>query len=724
MSSSPRRDSSKLPWSRSKLASPDTKLSQSEKPSSTKLSLNLFFGFKSKKPSSPVPQDPHALLASPINIKRPPSKSISSIRSRVDSIGPKTPTDGPRESRQSLLTLSDPDPFAGRGVTVVTSPQSAIGHNRYSIYSSNSLPDVGKPESKAYLYSPTSPDSRPLSPDSLPFSSPTSSRAGCNSPNRLVLKKRSVDSTRKGTFPFPDSSFGVVTEEILPKSGSTMTLTDKDRFISALPARTTRARGMTESAMSFVNYRGSAQSSSGSIRSSRGLSRQLSMSRLCSPPTAPPSHGLPPPPTSAADASGDEDNLALTESASSSCLSFASISSEVFLTYSPRNKEKASSSGMKASPKLLVHVPKRTTSHNSFVKPDVPGCSGEYHMDEEKGRDPEEKSPRKQRSFHHPRLPSLPILSRSANMLPMPSSPTPSSPNIDQRRGSNSSLPSRRRLFSGPNRRPSTSQGLSVDDDARSTFSLQSEQNTSPTACRPPWARPSSCSPSIGDDGENDEPSSPQFANKYTPQHIMSPAEMAQVEASMEVVSSPRTRGLSISTITTQREVQDESSTSTVSPVLELSSLSKSSTFPSRKSPFMFSNSEYSHVQPPARPQTSQANLGPGFNEHQPLRPSSSPPLSLMSLPPPPRPRQRTLTGFSSSQSPLVRDMDVLSLQPPPRKTLLAKTSLDQVLRRHSLLRKPSFLEIDDDGDKSDNDTSPGDSFLDLTRESLDANGN
>ncbi len=54
------------------------------------------------------------------NDHRPPSKSISSSRTRVDSIEPRTPVDLPRD-RHSLLTLSDPDPFAGRPVDCCSS---------------------------------------------------------------------------------------------------------------------------------------------------------------------------------------------------------------------------------------------------------------------------------------------------------------------------------------------------------------------------------------------------------------------------------------------------------------------------------------------------------------------------------------------------------------------------------------------------------------------------
>lgn len=51
---------------------------------------------------------------------------------------------------------------------------------------------------------------------------------------------------------------------------------------------------------------------------------------------------------------------------------------------------------------------------------------------------------------------------------------------------------------------------------------------------------------------------------------------------------------------------------------------------------------------------------------------------------------------------------------------------MEKFLRRRSLLRKPSFLEIDDEAQNPVDKGlgSPDDSFLDLTRESFDTNVN
>jgi hypothetical protein len=101
--------------------------------------LNSFasaIGLKSKKqsPSLAIEDPPATLIPYVSNLastptspassaNRPPSKSVSSSRSRVDSIEPRTPVDFQRDPRHSLLTLSDTDPFAGRPMIAVPVPQ-------------------------------------------------------------------------------------------------------------------------------------------------------------------------------------------------------------------------------------------------------------------------------------------------------------------------------------------------------------------------------------------------------------------------------------------------------------------------------------------------------------------------------------------------------------------------------------------------------------------------
>lgn len=125
---------------------------------SSKKSLTTFvsgISLKSKKhPSLTIQEPPMTLISpptSPVSLAirprsrpsptiqtRPLSNSISSTRSRGDSIGPRTPVDTLRSSpHQSLLTLSDVDPFAARAI----SSPSSLDPNRLSAYSNTSVPD-------------------------------------------------------------------------------------------------------------------------------------------------------------------------------------------------------------------------------------------------------------------------------------------------------------------------------------------------------------------------------------------------------------------------------------------------------------------------------------------------------------------------------------------------------------------------------------------------------
>ena len=105
-------------------------------------------GFKSKKHPSLAIQDPppmpiRTVVSTVVSEERtrhyttrPPSKSISSTVSQAESPEPRTPLDNQRDFRhQSLLTLSDADPFASTGMT----PRSPVDPNRLSAYSNSSI---------------------------------------------------------------------------------------------------------------------------------------------------------------------------------------------------------------------------------------------------------------------------------------------------------------------------------------------------------------------------------------------------------------------------------------------------------------------------------------------------------------------------------------------------------------------------------------------------------
>jgi hypothetical protein len=97
--------------------------------------------------TDPAPRRPYT--APSVAIGRAPSNSVSSSRSRADSIepntpkSPKTPEDPAQIRRGSLLTLSDADPFAARVVSV----HSPTDPNRLSAFSNSSVKDTKSDES-------------------------------------------------------------------------------------------------------------------------------------------------------------------------------------------------------------------------------------------------------------------------------------------------------------------------------------------------------------------------------------------------------------------------------------------------------------------------------------------------------------------------------------------------------------------------------------------------
>ncbi|KAF8641176.1 hypothetical protein AX17_000811 [Amanita inopinata Kibby_2008] len=793
---SPKSEPSKPWWPRASKAhngSDAKNASNADKPPA-KLSLNSFasaFGLKSKKQSAMAIQDPPPSLIGPASItqdvisptakyvNRPSSKSLSSAQSPVDSIEPRTPRDGHPLARQSLLTLSDHDPFAGRGITLVHSPHPAVESNRLSIYSNNSLPEMvikksdnrHLPNSPAFSY-PRQQFSSPSSASHL--ARPATIQGDYPRSRRTLPNRKSSGSLSKRPSVPTLASYNRVTntlDDTLAKSGSSSTLTDRSQpTVLGIPNRPPmRARGMTESGPS--HYTGSflgpdsaiqtyGVQTSGASWATRNLSRPSSISRLGLPFSSPPSHELPPPPPlpplsplspTPDDASGDEDAIIPGDSASSSSLSFASSVSltrdvSPFVSYSSKKRKNAPSNNIHSTNNLdsegnpnslqktrvSMTMPspmlKKAVSHHSLARLDTfhnPHSLDLSQSQMEEEVDDGERSPRNQRSFHHARLPPLSSLNWQVSTTPLPSGPSGSqSPVIEQRRGSSSgsSLPSRRRLFSGSSRRPSTSQGTTVEDDALSILSLRSEQNILSSSSSRPWTRPSSCSPSaFGEENAGtDQPGSPHLATAYTPQYIMSPAKMAQVEASVEAfASSPRSRGLSVSTVTSIKD--DELATSPTLPLASpFSSSGKDSAFPSRNSSLLFKS-----LSPPPRvslrPSTSQAEVISSKNEQSNPGRSLSPSSSIISLPPPPRPRPRTTTASSVTLAATQYDIGGQALlQTPPRRSLVPKSSLDRSLRYHSIIRKPSFLEIDDVQPKREPVDSPDDSFLDLTRESFD----
>ncbi|KAK0208819.1 hypothetical protein DFS33DRAFT_1305723 [Desarmillaria ectypa] len=730
--------------------------------SSTKSSSSKFNSltsvFKSKKHPSLAIQDPPLPPARPVlsavsppdlerskshNVQhtRPPSKSVSSTLSQAESSEPRTPVDSNREMHhQSLLTLSDIDPFASHGIFI---PHSPVDPNRLSVYSNSSIIEYSKrSDSGINRGSYASSSSHSNYYGDAPSFSPTSRTA--SSPDipvrrKLTSKKSGGDLRRNGSMHSSVVSAEVTRNvrdaawETLPSSGipiiknsSSVTLTDNNRLSQPDASHVTRpslrARGLTESdgiySPNFLR-RDSVQSpDKASTSSPRVIVRQASIQRMGLPPSAPPTQRLPrPPPVPVPIVDDDADVVLLPDiSGGSASSSFTSSMREPYMAnqhYIPREDrlhrdtpselDKSPLSSPKASRTL-----KKSMSHQSLTKR---GSSGGSSAPPTTTTDPEvEKAPRKQRSFHHARLPMIPP-------LPLPlrhnNNSVGDSTSISDKRGSSgggSASGGRKRLFSGSHfGRHSASQGLSPEEDKRSVFSLPVESDRaggshllSQTSLSP--------SSSFWDESTPDIPSSPK--PEYVPQSILSPAELLEVEANIQdalnLSKQSRQRGYSmVSSI-----VADDD----YGPIPE----GLAAPFSLDASPNLGISipSLYSH--PSTRPTHSSSITSNSF-----FSPPSDP--YHISLPPPPR-RSRPKT------SPAHNDNGIKPLSPPPRAKVRRKVSVETNLRRNLMMRKPSFLDIDDEFDRDhQRATQPDpplkvnakqqihDSFLDLARESFDS---
>ncbi|KAJ3771996.1 hypothetical protein FB446DRAFT_71686 [Lentinula raphanica] len=742
-----RSDSSRNWWSLSSKASarePSTYPSESGRPSSSKRNdttkfntLASAFGLKAKKHPSLAIQDPPApsFISNPEPLyspetphkysNRPPSKSVSSTRSRVDSIEPRTPSDGPRDpNRHSLLTLSDIDPFAARSGIAV--PHSPLDPNRLSAYSGSSVvPEyitkkMDEPPVAPSRISYASSSSHSFSPDDASLS-PTSSLYIADKPYKKLSQKKSLGdlgqrATRSNLDEFPP---GMI------KSNSSVTLTDRNRLshpeLPSAPRPPMRARGMTDAANTYrvpnflpeeaISAAGSTSfphSSPVSTLSSpspspRVIVRQPSVQRMGLPISAPPSQRLPPPPVPV-DVTEEEDidPLRFSNSASSSTASFR-LSRDANLVHQHRTPHSTIRDTVRPV-EDTVHKSrtlKKALSHQSLSK--VASSSATSVSSSPSELTPE-KGPRKQRSFHHSRIP-LPQMPLSLKHQSSGSAVT-SFDGSESKRGSLNGppTPGRKRLFSGSSmRRPSTSQETFMDDDHRSVFSLERLAPVSPSSTKV------SGTSSFWDEGGVDPvPTSPRaFAQDYTPQQIMSPAEMLKLEADVrESLSSSRSRGMSIASAST---IASESGSTSPLPSLTGSIRTHGLLNPDLHPTRSNSMGGGGMVVAPRLPRPST-----GYSTTSNDR--SSP--ALVSLPPPPRSRR-------PQPSQAIPEPPLKALSPPPRPRTIKKTaSTEKVNRRPPIARKSSFLDID--GDTAVKKSSPppvplhgGDSFLDF-RESLD----
>lgn len=531
----------------------------------------------------------------------------------------------------------------------------------------------------------------------------------------------------------------------ISKSSSAATLTDTNGFsqstVSSRPPM--RARGMTDSGTNLRSgfFTDIVPPNNSQTSQPRVIIRQPSVARIGMPPSAPPKHQLPPPPSRGNSLQRlPSEAISATNSSPSPSLSFASSSSSnrdmsSNQRYSPRQKEKKpserltfyqeiddsrslqpSSSTSRSLKKALSHqsLGRRSQSSNNPIPSLLPEPLPEM-------------IPRKQRSFHQPKLiiPTLPLSIRHTNTGANPS-PSSDSSLLEQRRGSAGLIvaPCRKRLFSGPSNRPSTSQSVMSDDDDRSLFSIRSDSNqTTGSSFFKPWAQslsPTTISPTSVPSFWDDPPPLSPSHREYIPQQILSPDEMARLDASEEESNVPtRTRVISILSASTMMSSEGEAeSVSSDHPT------SESVTWDNRASdgPPGRRNSLLSRGLPtsrlPLRPSTSQATMTTSPISHSHLSNSSSSTSHTMtSLPPPPRRPQLKTTFVIAQQTD--EPYSIMSLPPPPRK-------VDKGIHRPSIMRKPSFLEIDDESEDADTDVEEimggpiGGSFLDLARESFD----
>lgn len=746
---------------------PDKRDSQSTKSPGNKFNtLASALGLKStKRPPALAIEQPPPFLQSPLSPKppkkyanRPPSKSVSSTRSRTDSIEPRTPPDlyqDPLAQRQSLLTLSDLDPFASRGIAA---PHSPSDPNRLSAYSNNSVPEYVSKKLETRV--PTNRTSYASSSStytgdtgSSPAMSPVPSADGHG---KIPHARLPGSLHRKASLLAGDGSLGSAWEN-MSANGSNLTRTgpshtQKEPRLSHPDPTTigqrpqTRPRGMTDVGVSLRQKFVPRDDAYPKITppnqvlpttSPRVVVRQPSASRIVAgPSTAPPAADLPAPPTFA----DDSDEFASNSSAkfeSPSDISFASPISWEGRPLSPKEREKRPwerdfqpmsgqdlPSGPRSSSAQPTRTLKKSLSHQALAKKSSATVAPPPPVERDADR-----QPRKQRSFHHPRAG---LASPPAPNMSLPNTPE-ASPGEYRRPGS-----TRKRLFSGSSaRRPSTSQGPDTEEDVRSVFSL-------PLAAEQPQRVPmtlSSLQPSSSFWVEGPlEPigptSPPSTQQEYTPQHIMSPAEMLKVEASLalEEAQRPPIRQRGNSILSASTCMSDETGEDEYVP-----SVHRLAAMPLR-STSMASRKSTGSVPQASRPSTAASSATSFFqrSEEQLF-------LSPQALPPPPRRSRPSTRGGpppatdpppAETEAEATEAQDGFSpLSPPPRKILTAKKSMERVTtHRRSIMRKPSFLSFDVE-DETDGEGEletgsidhifeggdPQDSFLDLARESFDS---
>ena len=350
------------------------------------------------------------------------------------------------------------------------------------------------------------------------------------------------------------------------------------------------------------------------------------------------------------------------------------------------------------------HLLKKSISHSTLQKCMVTWLPSSPSSGDAIGAD---KEPRKQRSFHQT-FSTHPSLRHVNSCTPSPS--TPGSP--DSRRGASSSPPvsTRKRLFSGSSqRRPSTA---TTEEDLRSIFSLPSEmersQGTMPLHTAP-----------LNDEQEAESPShgvSPTAPAEYA-QQILSPAEMFAVEAKVQSEFESRHREV-------MRNRQRIPASILVTPHHGSSySFSREgpNTAPSAFNRFgVHGSQDLPALQLNVRPSTAQelphsSSALPSLQS----RPSMELPLlpsRNLSRPHTAEPLYNKSSHVSCTASNRMSNVPFTPLSPPPRRPppcVVVNTEEPQ----KSMMRKPSFLDINDETEDSFLDLGGGKGSLDLSPE-------
>ncbi|KZT75001.1 hypothetical protein DAEQUDRAFT_807273 [Daedalea quercina L-15889] len=423
---------------------------------------------------------------------------------------------------------------------------------------------------------------------------------------------------------------------------------------------------------------------------------------------------------------------------------------------------------------------------------------------------PGTKVPRKQRSFHHSRLPlpPIPALRHATSDVAPPASPS-SPPDEQQKSAGSTHTHARKRLFSGPGARRSTSSHgqpgsvASGDDDNRSIYSVDelraagqkivmsfgSFANPLSLLTSNSCVAPSSYLPDANTGSTTSlppEPSTPQTPTgaesswrssqtEYIPQHIMSPADMLKLEQQLERESADKGRRgeeavelrgetakpdgpmsidadkrVSVVSAATsafgeddplrQRRYKASAGLPSLKPPVPPSSASRhrnAEAEPSSRLPLRSHSALVSARKPSLSVRPSTVASGQPSPASSVAASADSPQQATWSLPPPPRSRPARSTAAQHGKSEGDKRLSTVlqPLSPPPRhrgrfssfqgqathRPTQASISRppsafeQKAMQRKSLMKKPSFLDIEDEVDAA------SESLMDVRLDAMDS---